>query len=63
MAGGRREGAGRPAKPDGERAVSHSIRLLPATLELLERLCVAAGKTQREMVTELLEREARRRKL
>jgi hypothetical protein len=61
--GGPRKGAGRPAKAPEERAMSHSIRLLPATLELLGRLCEATGKTQREVVTAALEREARRLKL
>lgn len=53
--GGMRAGAGRPK---GEPTESRSFRLATATWELLERICERSGRTQREVITEALGREA-----
>lgn len=40
--GGKREGAGRPAKPD-ERRVLISVRVLPSTLTALRQMAAESG--------------------
>lgn len=56
--GGHRPGAGRKPPPDGQRGVSRTIRLYPATWALLERLAELTGDTQREVLEEALDRYA-----
>lgn len=47
-------GAGRPRIDASSPCVTQGLSMTVAAWELLERICVATGKTQREVVTEAL---------
>ncbi len=49
-AGGKREGAGRPRKPVGERRAMASYKLPPVTLDTIRRLAEERGTSQAEVI-------------
>jgi hypothetical protein len=57
--GGSRPGAGRPRIDPDAACVTQGVTMTAAAWALLAELCAATGKTQREVITGALEREAK----
>lgn len=53
--GGRREGAGAPAKPEGEKAKRVTFALYPHTIEAIKAKAAALGISEAKLVAKAVE--------